>query len=143
MFNQVVAARLDALNRLMAGDLAWVHRSGACFAVEDAAQEQPRCDAFEISPSGPLFGSRMSAPQGAPGELEARILEGEGLTPDAFRRNPLVRAKGARRPLRVRPEQAACRSGTDDHGAYIELQFELPPGCYATALLREICKCEL
>ena len=25
-------------------------------------------------------------------------------------------------------------------GSYLELGFTLPPGCYATALLREICK---
>ena len=33
-------------------------------------------------------------------------------------------------------------TGTDEHGAYVELRFTLPPGCYATALLRELGKSE-
>ena len=50
-----VARRLQRIDQLLVGDLAWRHANGAVFRVEDAALEQPRCDAFEISPSGPLF----------------------------------------------------------------------------------------
>ncbi len=33
-------------------------------------------------------------------------------------------------------------AGADEHGPYIELSFELPRGCYATVVLREIMKNE-
>lgn len=138
LFNQVVAERLPAgLGRLMPGDLAWVHASGAVFTVEDPAVEQPRADAFEISPSGPLFGYRMTQPSRQPGALEAQVLAEEDLAPEAFRSDTL-RLKGGRRPLRFPVQEASIRLGADGRGAYLELRFFLPRGCYATALLREL-----
>ncbi len=143
LFNQIVAARIDALGQVWDGDLACLHHNNACFLVTDAAAEQPRCDAFEISPSGPMFGSRMSAPAGRAGEMEAELLAREGLTPRQFAENPLVSAKGGRRALRFRPGDAGCEAGRDEHGDFIELRFELPSGCYATAVLREVVKRDL
>ncbi len=140
LFNAVVATRLSTLDRLMTGDLAWRHANGAVFTVEDAAVEQPRCDAFEISPSGPLFGYRMTEPQGEPGEIEARILAGAQLEPGDFRASGAHKVKGARRPLRFRPDDFSADTGSDERGDYIELRFALRSGCYATSLLRELCK---
>ena len=48
--------------------------------------------------------------------------------------------KGARRPLRFPLDDASAEPRRDDKGDYIELRFVLPAGCYATAVLREICK---
>ncbi len=142
LFNQVVIHRLKTgLHRLLDGDLAWLHRSGAVFHVEDAAREQPRAESFEISPSGPLFGSRMTEPTGQPAQIEQEILNTENLTLDSFRHGR-VRARGARRPLRFRPEQAQLSLGADQRGPYLELQFMLPPGCYATVLLHELFRTE-
>ncbi len=138
LFNQVVAARLPSgLGRLCDGDLAWIHGREAVFLVESAEAEQPRADALEISPTGPLFGYRMTEPQRSPGELERQLLEREGLTPDSFRAGKL-RVKGARRPLRFAVSDADISLGADDRGAYLLLRFTLPRGCYATALLREL-----
>ncbi len=138
LFNRVVAERLQSgLDRLWEGDLAWRHVSGAVFRVEDPAAEQARADMFEISPTGPLFGYRMTEPAGPAGELESRILEGEGLKPEAFHAGPL-RVKGSRRPLRFQPTETQLLLGADERGAYLELRFMLPRGCYATALLREL-----
>ncbi|MBU0717738.1 MAG: tRNA pseudouridine(13) synthase TruD [Planctomycetes bacterium] len=138
LFNQVVAARLEyGLDKVWDGDLAWIHSSGAVFAVDDPAVEQGRADNFEISPSGPLYGYRMSTPLGRAGQIEADTLATEKLTTEAFRRGPL-RIKGARRSLRFQPSDARVRLGADQRGAYLELIFSLPRGCYATALLREL-----
>jgi tRNA pseudouridine13 synthase len=138
LFNQVLAQRLPlGIDRLWAGDLAWLHAKGAVFQVLDPAVEQPRADAFEISPTGPLFGYRMSRPCGAAQELEARVLAAEQLAADAFRAGPL-RSKGARRPLRFQPELAKVDLGADEGGPYLDLRFTLAPGCYATCLLREL-----
>ena len=138
LFNHVVAARLtEGLEHLWDGDLAWIHTSGAVFSVQDAAAEQNRADRFEISPSGPLFGYRMSKPNGRAGELEAAITAEEGLSERLFQAGRL-RVKGARRPLRFQPDDPHIQLGADGRGAYLELSFLLPRGCYATALLREL-----
>lgn len=141
LFNQVVARRLDSLDHLMEGDLAWRHPQGAVFKVEDVAREQPRCDAFEISPTGPLYGYRMSEPTGVPAEIEEAVLVEEGMNPAEWREGP-QRVKGARRPLRFRPQETNVSAGKDDIGDYIRLEFFLESGCYATTVLREICKAE-
>jgi tRNA pseudouridine13 synthase len=140
LFNQIVARRIGALDRMMVGDLAWRHPQGAVFRVEDLEREQPRCDAFEISATGPIFGHRMSMPTGEPAEWEEAVLAENGLTLASFKGDPNRKATGTRRPVRFQPHNAEAEAGRDEHGEYIELQFGLESGCYATTVLREICK---
>lgn len=140
MFNDVVAKRIASVDRLMEGDLAYKHDNGACFRVESVATEQPRCDAFEISPTGPLVGYRMTLPEGEPLAIEQRIFSAAGLTPGDFKQAGRERAKGARRPLRVKPTDVELASGVDEHGGYITVAFTLPAGSFATVLLRELMK---
>ncbi len=138
LFNQVLIGRLPrGLGQLWLGDLAWRHASETVFHVDDPATEQPRADALEISPTGPVLGYRMSVPTGPAGELEARIVAEAGMSREAFRQG-WVRAKGSRRPLRFPVENARVSLGADERGAYLELRFVLPRGCYATALLHEL-----
>jgi tRNA pseudouridine13 synthase len=127
----------------MSGDLAYRHANGAVFRVADPAVEQPRADAFEISPSGPLFGYRMTEPEGQPREIENRVLAAEGMGPDDFRIEGAHKVSGARRPLRFAPQDWEATAGCDESGDYYEFRFFLEPGCYATMLLREICKADL
>lgn len=140
LFNRVVARRLDTIDRLLPGDLAYKHGGGAVFRVTDAQVEQARCEAFEISASGPLYGRRMTEPEHEPGRIEQQVLAEAGLSVERLRDEACERMDGARRPLRVRPVDAAFESGEDSRGPYLELRFTLPPGSYATTLLREVCK---
>lgn len=140
LFNKVLAHRIDHIDRLEAGDIAWKHVNGACFQVEDAEKEQPRCDTFEISPTGPLFGRRMKEARLAPGELEEQVLAESGLNGDQIRIKDGTKLDGARRPLRVPLLEPAVNMGEDAHGAYLRLAFGLPPGAYATSVTREFCK---
>lgn len=140
LFNRVVAERIGSLGRLMTGDLAYRHANGAVFRVLDTSVEQGRADVFEISPSGPLFGYRMTEPEGEPAAIEARLLASEGLSPGDFRIPGAHKVKGARRPLRFQPKECDVTTASDSHGAYYQFRFLLEPGCYATTLLREICK---
>ena len=142
MFNEVVARRIDSLGTLLEGDLAYKHENGACFLVESAATEQPRADAFEISPTGPLVGYRMTMPGGEPLRVEQEVLAAAQLTPEAFRVAGKHKVKGARRPLRVRPTDVSLEGGVDEHGPYITVAFTLPAGSFATVLLRELMKSE-
>lgn len=140
LFNHVLARRIERLNRLEDGDVAWKHRNGACFLVEDCGVEQPRCDAFEISPTGPLFGKKMKEPSGQPAEVERAVLESSGLLREQIRVKDGSKLDGARRPLRVPLEEPSLSQGEDAHGSFIEVSFSLPPGAYATCVTREICK---
>ena len=141
LFNRIVADRLveGTLGTMKAGDLAWKHANGACFRVLDPAAEQARADAFDISPTGPLFGRKMSDPTGDPAESEAAALAHYGLTREDFRQSP-DRPDGARRPLRVRPTDTTLAAGVDEFGPHVTVAFTLPPGAYATTLMREITK---
>jgi len=143
MFNDVLARRIDAVDQLMTGDIACKHENGACFLVEDAAAEQARCTAFEISPTGPLVGYRMTQPQGAPGQMETEELAKTKLTPEDFRRTNVLKVKGARRPLRVKPADVELAGGVDELGPHVTVAFTLPAGSFATVLMREIMKTEL
>lgn len=140
LFNRVLSRRITGIDRLEPGDIAWKHRNGACFRVEDTEEEQPRCDAFEISPTGPLFGRRMTDAGGTPGEVEAAALADSGLDKDRLRTKDGTKLDGARRPLRVPLVDPYVDTGKDDHGAFIRLIFILAPGAYATNVTREVCK---
>ena len=138
LFNRVVAARLPNLGTLLPGDLASLHRNSAVFKIasaEDAQREQPRADAHEISPSGPLFGPKMAQPEGVPGEIEARILSEAGVTCADFGRKEAECQPGARRPLRIFfIEEPDAQIDLND----VLLRFALPSGSYATVVLNEL-----
>jgi tRNA pseudouridine13 synthase len=140
VFNAALAARLPMLDQLLDGDMAWKHQNGACFRVEDAAREQPRCDAFEISPTGPIIGHRMTELTGKAGEIEKPVLDQAGLTEQDFESLGRLHIRGSRRPLRFQPREISVQTGSDSRGDYLELAFILSSGCYATTLLREIMK---
>lgn len=140
LFNKVLASRIDRLGMMEDGDLAWKHDSGAVFLVEDAAVEQPRADRFEISPTGPLFGLKMKIPGGDVGDAEMGVLSEAGVALESFPKTGPLRCPGGRRALRFRGEGMRVDVGDDEHGAYLEVGFSLPPGCYATSLFGEICK---
>ena len=135
LFNAVLRRRFDDYNRLLQGDLAWLHRNGAVYLVLDLEAEERRCARFEVSPSGPLFGRRTTAPAGQPLMIENKVLERCGLDARLFRDGmPL---QGARRPLRVPVESEP--SLTDSDGS-LWVSFSLPKGAYATLVLREVMK---
>jgi tRNA pseudouridine13 synthase len=140
LFNRVLVARMPNIDKLLPGDMAYLHVNGACFHVEQPEVEQPRCDRFEISPTGPLLGGRTTKLTGPAGEIENPILDGENLNDDDFRQMKHLGARGGRRPLRFQPRDASMTSGKDDFGPYLEFRFELDSGCYATTLIAEITK---
>jgi tRNA pseudouridine13 synthase len=140
LFNRVLAARMPDIDKMLLGDMAYKHVNGACFRVEQPEVEQPRCDGFEISPTGPLLGERLTRLTGAAGEIENPILDGENLSDMDMRQMKHFGSRGGRRPLRFQPRSIAVAPGEDNLGPYLELAFELDSGCYATALLAELTK---
>lgn len=104
--------------------------------VEDVAAEAPRAEAFEISATGPLFGSRMKQPADGVLILEQKILAQAGVSEEAFDMGSGMRMEGERRPLRVPLADSVCSV----EGDVLMLEFSLPKGSYATSALREITK---
>lgn len=142
LFNAYLTQRLDRIDVLEAGDVATLHRNNAAFVVEEVAVEQPRCAAFEISPSGPMFGRKLLRPAegSAPHALEEAILSehAPGLGPglgEAYGSRPL----GLRRPLRIPLSDSSVEVHPDDADDLL-LSFFLPKGCYATSVLEELFK---
>ena len=134
VFNAVLARRALPLDRLECGDVAVVHASGGLFLVEDLAREAPRAASFEISATGPIFGTRTLQPAAEVAAREREVLEAcgvpaEGLTPPRG-----IRLRGGRRPLRVRPEEASVLPLADG----VRLRFTLPAGSFATVLVEEL-----
>lgn len=139
LFNRLLAKRIDSLDRVFAGDWAVKTATGACFQVEDESTEQSRADRFEISPTGILFGSRASWASGEPGRIEEAATAELGMTKDL-----LIQAakacgfRGERRALRVPLKHLDWSLD----GSALTLTFTLPPGSYATNVLRELMKTE-
>ena len=137
LFNRILARRLDRIDRILVGDWAMKMDNGACFLVEDAQKEQARADRFDISPTGILFGSRVSWASGEPGEIERLVVEDSGST-----REGLVDAakacgfRGERRSFRI----PLAELDWTLNGSVLTLSFFLPPGAYATSVLRELMK---
>jgi len=134
VFNDVLEARPTGIGEFELGDVAMLHGSGGQFLIEDVEREQPRAAAFEISPTGPIFGNRVIEPAGEVALREKAALESRGICLADLRTPKGIRLRGARRALRVRPHNAQIR----DFPGGFWLDFELPPGSYATVLIRAV-----
>jgi len=137
LFNKVLARRVQDLDRIQEGDVAYLHRNGAVFQVVDPEAEQPRCQAFEISPSGPMFGSRTMLAESDPGRIEREIFAETGLSPEDFDVGGGLQIRGVRRALRMPLREVSLEACEK---AALRIRFALPKGCYATSVMREIMK---
>lgn len=137
LFNRVLAARIEAgcWDAPLEGEVWMLDGSRSVFGPEAFTPAlQARLDAFDIHPTGPLWGEGDLRSTGAARELELAALAGD----TAVRlRAGLERAglKQERRTLRLRP--AGLGWDWRDDGALV-LRFDLPPGCYATTVLGEL-----
>ena len=137
VFNRIVAKRIESIDRVFLGDWAMKSDNGACFPVEQPEVEQPRADRFEISPTGPLFGSRAPWATGVPGDIEREVVAELGTTPELLSKaGAECGFRGERRALRVRLNDLSWSL----EGTVLTLSFWLPPGSYATSVLREVVK---
>lgn len=136
LFNAVLARRVEAgdWSQIAPGDLASLDGSGSHFsvsAVDDALRS--RLAAFDVHPSGPLWGRGQPQSQGQALQHElavsselaavAELLAGEGLTQE-------------RRALRCAVRDLAAQHDMST----LTLSFSLGRGQFATAVLREICE---
>lgn len=137
LFNRVLAVRAadGSWERGLEGEVWMLDGSRSVFGPEpwnDALAA--RLAAFDIHPSGPLWGAGELRTAAAARELEEAALADE--TALALRAG-LEKAglKQERRALRLRPQALRWDELSDD---VLELRFELPAGAYATVVLREL-----
>jgi tRNA pseudouridine13 synthase len=138
VFNRWLAERMrDGLfAEALAGDVMKKLETGGLFTCEDAGADGPRVRAFEISPTGPMFGHSMRAASGAAGDREARLLGEDGVGPADLARGG-GEAEGTRRAARLPANVEVLPSD----GGYLA-RFTLPKGSYATVVMRELMKAD-
>ena len=138
-FNLVLGVRVEQGLSFLAGDVLQVVRSGGCFISEEAADEQ-RQQGGEVVATGPLFGPKALIPGGRAGQFEAELMRSfwEAHVPEEELERILEAASqlaaGGRRPIFVQPQELEYELEGND----ALVSFELPSGCYATVLMREI-----
>jgi tRNA pseudouridine13 synthase len=137
LFNRALEERLkDGLYaRVITGDVLRKVETGGLFVSADPAVDQPRLEAGEVVPTGPMFGVEMRAPpEGSEAAArEAAVLAAAGLTRESFARVARL-AEGARRPYGLAIGEPSARAV----GPNLELRFALPPGGYATVVAEAI-----
>jgi tRNA pseudouridine13 synthase len=138
VFNAVLAERIYSYDSFLKGDWAQKHHPGGLFFVEDVRAENLRAAAFEISPTGPIYGRKMESAQSDALELENEVCRMLHFSPEIFMKKGYLACQGERRSLRFKPENVCIAKGEDQSGSYLEFRFVLPAGCYATSFMREL-----
>lgn len=133
LYNDWVQLRLERriFHQVIEGDVAKKHDSGGEFVVEQAELENPRALRFEISAMGALYGKKYREAFGA-----ARAIEDEILARYELERSQFDRRFGDRRAIRLPLNEWSVTESAE--GVWVD--FFLPKGAYATAVLREVMK---
>jgi tRNA pseudouridine13 synthase len=134
MFNHVLAERVRRgdWNTIIDGELAMLDGSHSIFPCENPDIEiEERCKRLDIHPTGPLAGENGTQPTGDAADLERLVLQN---WPELTGVLESQRVQASRRTLRLYP--AEFEWGFE--GGTMDLSFVLPPGTYATTVLREI-----
>ncbi len=141
VFNELLAQRVadGSWQQLRLGELCLLGDGQSCFVnlAQQAEENAQRCARGEIQPSLPLIGRQgKTLPQD-----QALMFEHQGLEPFAPQQQWLSQLglQQARRACRFWPTQASMVQQEQS----VELSFRLTKGCYATALLKELCHYEL
>jgi tRNA pseudouridine13 synthase len=134
LFNHVLAQRVESgeWNRILDGDIAMLDGSRSLFGCSMPDEKLlRRCVEFDIHPTGPLTGR-----DGMQCERQAATIEQQALAPYSDVIESLIHggAKADRRSLRLVPAEMKWQWQDSD----LNLNFTLPPGGYATTVLREL-----
>ena len=157
LFNRFLSERIRsgfALNRAEVGDyVVKVERSGlplvkAGKLVDDAtmAETNEAIRGGTMRVALPLVGAKQWLSQGTMGQMEARVLEEEGVKAENFKARvlPTMRGRGELRaivsPINNFQVQNISRPADASEMQQATLAFMLLRGSYATVLLREIMK---
>lgn len=134
-FNRYACLRIGTdETRLLQGEYIRLHGTGSYRQIADSESELPSLQSGDYHLTGPLPGGRLRASTNEAIALENQVWTTFGLDDKAMDR--LMReVDGTRRDLIIVPDEFSW--SWTDLGELI-LTFELPPGAYATMLVREL-----
>ena len=139
VFNEVLSHRIGHLawNHLLEGDCLQLHGSRSHF-IHDGTDSSvaERVALGDIHPTGPLWGRGRTAATGPAAVFEEAVVRGIDVLPQGLAAAGL---KQERRALRLLPAGLDWRFEGSD---VLVLQFVLPAGAFATAVLRELVQTE-
>ncbi|MDO7900111.1 tRNA pseudouridine(13) synthase TruD [Pseudomonas citrulli] len=134
LFNQVLAARVadGTWQHAQVGDLLAFTDSRSFFPAGETECSDPRLAILDLHPTGPQWGEGPSPASGKIHDLEQAVAERE-----ADLRDWLINARMSheRRILRLPIGGLSWHYPALD---ILQLEFVLPAGCFATALVREL-----
>jgi tRNA pseudouridine synthase, TruD family len=147
LFNMVLSRRMERglpLDRAVEGDVVCYLKEGIPNPSRTQHVDRNNLDAVNrLASRGrayvtlPLFGYESQFAEDEPGRVERAVLDEEGMGLEGFRvaANPGLGSKGVRRPalLKLDPQVQVVEGSA-------LLGFTLPPGSYATVVLREYMK---
>ncbi|RDE70661.1 tRNA pseudouridine(13) synthase TruD [Aggregatibacter segnis] len=136
IFNLIVSKRmeLNLAQQILVGDVLQLNGSHSWFVVdesEDLAQLQQRLAQQDVLLTAPLIGEEEKSAVDFENEIFAQYQA-------LFALMRQERMKAARRPILMQPQQFQWQF--EPNG--LRLQFDLPAGSYATALIRELVNVE-
>lgn len=136
LFNLVLDQRLQLgnWNQAIEGDVMLLAGTRASLfnATHNDTTLASRLDTMDIHPTGPLWGRGLPLTQDNCLSLETQVLSTWSDWQAGLEKAGLHQE---RRALRLYPKDMAWQFLTDNQ---LQLQFFLPAGCYATAVLREL-----
>ncbi len=134
LFNRVLDKRIQLNNwqLVMSGDVAVLQGTHSMFVAADEPDLQSRSERLDIHPSAPLWGAGENRALGVPAQIEQQVLEP---FQDWCNGLEAYKTRMDRRALRCVAQDLELEAADD---STLVLHFSLPPGSYATALLREI-----
>lgn len=141
LFNKAISERAKlGIDRYVEGDIIIDNKEHLIHEFTEK-QIQEKIKNFQAHPTAPLFGSKVPLADGEIGEKEFQILKDEGLKLEDFKvpMMPKLGSHGLRRAIRFKIWDTNVQY--TDEG--VILDFSIPKGCYATAVLREIMKVDV
>lgn len=134
LFNRVLAARVadGSWNTAQVGDLLAFTDSRSFFPAGEAECSDPRLTVLDLHPTGPLWGLGDSPATGGAGALECSVGAAE---PSIAKWLAEAGMKHERRILRLPIGGLSWHYPEPD---ILQLEFVLPTGCFATAVVREL-----
>ncbi len=134
LFNRVVAQRVAAgsWDQACVGDLLAFTDSRSFFPAGEAECSDPRLEILDLHPTGPQWGEGVSPASGKIQELEAAVAAAE---PSIAKWLAEAGMKHERRILRLPIGALSWHYPEPD---ILQLEFVLPTGCFATAVVREL-----
>ncbi|PID45811.1 MAG: tRNA pseudouridine(13) synthase TruD [Proteobacteria bacterium] len=134
IFNQYLSHRVDTAcwNQALDGDVYQLEGTNSCFyeALDETIMQ--RVAEYDLHPTGPMWGAGALMTHGNVRQLEQEIADTQTLLCQGLEKQGL---KQDRRALRLMVGELGHQWLTEN---CLELRFSLPPGSYATSVLREL-----